>query len=69
MAIVKLEWKSGLLTLWSDRELLGVSVREWAASTLQLLKDTAGTDGHQKKKMTDTGTSDKHSKGHKCTIH
>lgn len=50
MAPVKLERKSGLLTLWCDRELLGVSVCEWAASTLQLLKDTTGTDGHQKKK-------------------
>lgn len=48
MAIVKLERKSGLLTLWCDRELLGVSVCEWAA--VQLLKDTTGTDGHQQKK-------------------
>lgn len=52
MATVKLEMKSSLLTLWCDRELLGVSVcvLEWAASTLQLLKDTTGTDGHPKKK-------------------
>lgn len=49
VATVKLERKSGLLILWCDRELLGVSVCEWAASTLQLLKDTTGTDGHKKK--------------------
>lgn len=57
VAAVKPERKSGLLTLWCDRELLGVSAYEWAASTLQLLKDTTGTDGHQKKKAyTGTGT-------------
>lgn len=54
---VELEWKSGLLTLWCDREHLGVSMCEWAASTLQLLKDTKRTDGEPTKKKTGkTGT-------------
>lgn len=52
VATVKLERKSGLLTLCGDGELLGASVCEWAASTLQLLKDTTGTDGHQKNSQT-----------------
>lgn len=55
---VELEWKSGLLTLRCDREHLGVSMCEWAASTLQLLKDTKRTDGEptKKKKTGKTGT-------------
>lgn len=58
---VELEWKSGLLTLRCDREHLGVSVCEWAASTLQLLKDTERTDGEPTKKKTrKTGTLGTH---------
>lgn len=38
------------MTLWCDREHLGVSMCEWAASTLQLLKDTKRTDGEPTKK-------------------
>lgn len=49
---LRLNWR-GNQAFWhsgATESFLGVSVREWAASTLQLLKDTDRTDGQLKKK-------------------